>query len=569
MNTQPLRLAIAQCNPIVGDLKGNSHIIRTIAEQNRDADLIVYSECVLTGYPLEDLVLRPAFLTSVRHEIDELAKFVRALAGPALLIGAPTPGANLPFNSALLIRTDGSITTTHKVELPNNDVFDEVRTFAQGPENVRPMPFKGFNLGVMICEDMWHNRVSRRLSGELADLLIVLNGSPFERFKQATRIAHARRRVGETCLPLVYVNQVGGTDEICFDGASFALSRAGSVIAQIPFEERVIRLLATRQADGHVDIEPEKDALASHVQYPDDLEAIYRACCLGLGDYMRKNAISRALVGESGGLDSALVSAMLVDALGPNALIGVSMPSDYTSKLSLDLAEDLCRRLEARLVTVPISKPCAVLSDGLDTTLSTFDGINPRGISIMRENLQARTRANILLDLANALGAIVLATGNKSEGSVGNSTYGGDTSGGFNPLKDLYKTIVFALARWRNENRPDWVLGPVSPIPVGIIERPPSAELMHDQTDESLFGSYDTLDTVLELLIEDLLDPEAAAQAASRQLEKPVGVEYARDIALRVRNSEFKRRQAPPGVKITRRAFGKGWRYPITNHARF
>jgi NAD+ synthase len=572
-----LRLALIQANPTVGAIDANLARALEACERNKDADLIVFPECYATGYPLEDLVLRPGFLSRVARAIEDFADSVRKLNGPAVLIGAPVAGTELPYNAAYFITSDGAVRTVLKTELPNIDVFDERRVFAQG-QDPKPLELGGWRLGAMICEDMWHGRVTRALTDELANILIVINGSPFEIDKMSVRLAHARERVRSSGRPLIYLNMVGGQDELVLDGASFVLDAKGEIIAQMPaFAEATLRLELTRSGswaeNGGIEVriagKDDGDIPREVSRYPDRLEAIYAACTLGLRDYVEKNGFPHALLGVSGGLDSALVATLAVDAIGPERVIGVMMPTRFTGDQSLDLADELFRRLGCRHGVAPIG----AMFDAFEQSL---DAVGPRlhaaaapadWRSVASENFQPRIRGALLMSFTNAYGGLVLSTGNKSEMSVGYATLYGDMCGGFNPIKDLYKTTAFEICRWRNENRRDWMRGGEAPIPQGIIDRPPTAELKPDQTDEAALGSYEVLDAILRLLIEKLLEPDEALRQAERQLGAKLDPAYVRRVAAMVKAAEYKRRQAPPGIKLTGRPFGKGWRYPMTNRA--
>jgi NAD+ synthase len=571
MNTS-LSLVLHQANPVVGDIAGNAARMLAARREHPSADLVVFPECFLSGYPLEDLALRAGFVSRVTAEIHRLCDALRREPGPALLFGAPVPGAELPFNAGVLIRRDGTLSMALKSELPNSDVFDEMRIFQRGGDP-RVLHLDGFRLGVMICEDMWHGRAARALAGELADMLIVLNGSPFEPGKHETRLAHARRAVRETGLPLAYLNQVGGQDEMVFDGASFALDGDGTEIAQLPFgAEAALCLTLSRGGAGNVlDWERPEDEglhLLPHTPYPAGPGLLYGACVLGLADYIRKIGNPPVLIGVSGGLDSALVAALAVDALGAERVTGVMLPSPHTSRESLELAEDLMTRLGIRRLTLPIAGALA----GAAVFSEAARPASPRHLGLALENIQARMRGLALMTLANAEGAVLLSTGNKSEMSVGYATLYGDMNGGFNPLKDLYKTEVRAAAAWRNAAAAiPGREGPVmrNPIPQGILSRTPTAELRPDQSDEAELGPYEELDALLRGLIEGNLDSEAARRAAEAALGRDIPSERASRIARLLRAAEFKRRQAAPGIKLSSRSFGKGWRYPIAGAGDF
>jgi NAD+ synthase len=565
--SQALRLALVQANPTVGDFSGNLEKALAFCQQHRDADLIVFPECFLSGYPLEDLVLRPDFLATARRHVETLAARIAAERLPAILIGTPLTGTDLPFNAAHLISRDGVIHTIVKNELPNADVFDERRIFDQG-HDPKPIAFAGWRLGAMICEDMWHGRVTRALVDELIDCLIVINGSPYDIDKFQIRLDLAKERVRTAGKPLLYLNMVGGQDELVFDGASFAMNRQGHIVAQLPaFTEAVLRVTLSRTPDG-IAIEPD-DATTLPTPYPDHLASIYGACVMGLRDYIEKNRFPHVMLGVSGGLDSALVACMAVDAIGKDRVYGFMLPTVHTGSLSLDLAADLFKRLGCHSQTIAIKDVHGTLDKVLGevATSKLFAKQRPEDWSLASENLQPRIRGTLLMGISNAFGGLVLSTGNKSEMSVGYATLYGDMCGGFNPIKDLYKTTAFDLCRWRNAHKPDWALGGDDPIPVGIIDRPPTAELKADQTDESALGAYSDLDTVLRLLIEGQHSPAQARDIASARLGHELSSDYVQKIATLVKRAEYKRRQAPPGIKLTSRSFGKGWRYPITNRS--
>lgn len=566
-----------QINPVVGDLAGNLALIkREIEHTDLSVDLLVFPECALTGYPLQDLVLRSGFLSKVDQALDELSAWLSVRGGPALLLGAPLAGSDLPYNAAHLIRNDGSRQVALKTELPNNDVFDERRVFARGSDPT-PLLLKDWKLGVMICEDMWHGPVARRLSDEGAECLIVLNGSPMEINKHPIRHRHAARRVADTKLPLLYLNLTGGQDEIVFDGSSFVLDEKGNVVSQAGFEPERLVFSFERTATHTTVSQVERPADRSNpvAVYPDQLTAIYQTLVIGLRDYVNKNGFSEVVLGLSGGLDSALVAALAVDALGPKRLLAFMLPAAYTGDESKSLAYDMADRLRCRYGSVPVNKIVESLEWSLDEGLSALGDDDLTESQVLRyqagrklasENLQARVRGNILMGISNARpGALVLSTGNKSEMSVGYATLYGDMCGGFNPIKDLYKTKVQALSKWRNENRLPTFLGPDMPIPEGIITRPPTAELAENQSDENTLGAYPLLDAVLEGLIEQQLGPAAVARSVASQRKEEVALDYVERIAKLVQRAEYKRRQAPPGIKVTGKSFGFGWRYPITN----
>jgi NAD+ synthase len=550
-----LAIAIAQINPTVGDMGGNVALIRKVraAAAAQRAELVITGETSVTGYPTEDLVLKPLFVDKARDAVERLAADT-ADGGPALLVGAPwrEAGTDGPlrhhvYNAALLLDGGEVRAVRTKHDLPNYSVFDEKRVFKPGPLP-GPVNFRGVRLGVMVCEDMWQPDVAECLEESGAEILVVTNGSPYEADKVDERIQLAVARVAETGLPLVYVNQVGGQDELVFDGASFVLDADHSLRVQLPsFEERLAITHWQRGVDGAW-------ACADGDKTPPEagMEPIYRTLVLGLRDYVNKNGFPGVVIGLSGGIDSALSAAVAVDALGPERVHCVMMPSPYTSQDSLDDASEAARLLGVKLDDIRIEPAMAAF----ETMLAPlFDGLEP---DITEENLQARSRGIILMALSNKLGHMVLSTGNKSEMSVGYATLYGDMCGGYNVLKDVYKTSVFALSRWRNQAAPKDGLGPAGRvIPERIITKPPSAELKPDQTDQDSLPPYEVLDDILACLIEgELSVEEIAARGHDRATVNRVW--------RMLDNAEYKRRQAPPGVKITRRAFGRDRRYPIT-----
>ncbi len=574
MTHDSLNLSIIQDNPTVGDIDGNTRMILEHLKREKDADLVIFPECFVTGYPLGDLVTRPGFLTSVEQGIAKIRAAVTGSDGPAVLIGAPLAGANLPYNAAFLIEPSGAMRTVRKHELPNNDVFDERRTFSMSDERPTPLAFRGFNLGIQICEDMWHGDVSRALADELADVLIVLNGSPYQHGKNDTRTKIARTRVKATGLPLIYANLVGGQDELVFDGASFVMNTEGGHIGAAAFAPDVIHLKMSRHPESGIQLLFGNDFKMK--DYPEDtIEADYNACVLGLQDYVKKTGTPHVVVGVSGGLDSALVLAMAVDALGPERVVGIMMPSEYTGDESLGLADDLMSRLGVIKDVLPIG---AMFEAVRNSTLPTFELMGAKlGVKsdtgVTQENFQSRLRGLTLMGVTNAIGGIVLSTGNKSEMSVGYATLYGDMNGGFNPLKSVYKSDAFRMAAWRN-SVDALAQGPViaNPIPEGIITRPPSAELAEGQTDQASLGEYDILDAVLYALIEQKADAATAARIITAKFGKDDVFmrsggyhpeTYAAKIAGLVRGAQYKRDQSCPGVKLNLTDFGAGWRYPI------
>jgi NAD+ synthase len=549
-----LTIAIAQTNPTVGDIPGNVariHAMRGDAAR-AGADLVVYSELVVVGYPPEDLVLKQAFQEEARRAVEKLARDT-ADGGPALIVGAPWVDRGKLYNAMLLLRDGRVATARYKHDLPNYGVFDEKRVFAPGPvpgPMAFPLPVGDqVRIGGMVCEDMWTGDVAEGLEESGAEILIVPNGSPFEHDKQDIRLNLAVARVTETGLPLIYCNQVGGQDELVFDGASFVLNADRRLAAQARAFEEDLLITRWRRGEDGVWACTEGRVEAG----VEGLEAIYQAMCLGLRDYVDKNRFPGVVLGLSGGIDSALSAAVAVDALGPERVHAVMMPSRYTSESSLEDAAAVARALGIRLDRIPIEPAIGAFAAMLEPL---FAGRPP---DITEENIQARIRGMILMAISNKLGSMVLTTGNKSEMSVGYATLYGDMCGGYSVLKDVYKTTVFALARWRNQHLPARARGPAGTvIPERIIVKPPSAELRANQTDQDSLPPYDELDAILVGLVEE----DLSARELVEQGHPP-------DVVRRVSNlldvAEYKRRQAPPGVKITRKAFGRDRRYPITN----
>ncbi len=550
--TEALAIALAQINPTVGAIDANLAQIRAVRAEAavESVDLVICSELVVTGYPPEDLVLKPMLQDAARSAVQQLAAET-ADGGPALLIGAPWREDDKLFNAALLLAEGHIVERRDKHDLPNYGVFDEKRVFDPGPLP-GPIPFKGVRFGVMICEDMWTAEVTECLDECGADILVVLNGSPYESDKGDVRLNLAIARITEAHLPLIYVNQIGGQDELVFDGTSFVLNADCTLAVQLPPWVAACRV--TRwSADGDRGWACESGETAAS---PDGLESVYRAMVLGLHDYVEKNGFSGVLVGMSGGVDSALSAVVAADALGPDRVHCVMMPSVYTSDMSRDDAAECANLLGAVIDSVPIGSALAAYDEML---AELFAG---RDADETEENLQARVRGMILMALSNKFGSMVLSTGNKSEMSVGYATLYGDMCGGYSVLKDVYKTTVYALCHWRNQNRPDGLLGPEGRvIPERILTRPPSAELRADQTDQDTLPPYDELDDILRCLIEEEM-PVADIVARGHALETVDRVWHMLDRA------EYKRRQAPPGVKLTRRSFGRDRRYPITNRFR-
>ena len=549
--TDTLAIALAQLNPTVGDLEGNKALILRARGRaaDRGTDLVVCTELVVTGYPPEDLVLKPMFQEQTRGAVEALAA-ATADGGPALLLGAPWVDDGRLYNAVLLLDGGAVAARRYKYELPNYGVFDEVRVFARAGLP-GPIPFRGVRLGVMVCEDMWFPEVPECLAESGAEIMIAINGSPFESDKGDARLNRAVALVSETGLPLIYANQVGGQDELVFDGASFVLGADHGLCAQAAaFEEALLLTRWSREGDGW-HCEP-----GLRAALPEGMAASYRGMTMALADYVGKNGFPGVLIGLSGGIDSALTAAVAVDALGPERVLCVAMPSRYTAQSSLDDAAECARLLGVRCETVAIEPAVDALAAML---APLFAG---RAADETEENIQARVRGVILMAISNKLGHMVLTTGNKSEMSVGYATLYGDMCGGYSVLKDVYKSAVFALARWRNESWTPGLKGPQGRvIPEAIIAKPPSAELRPDQTDQDTLPPYAVLDDVLNGLVEEERSM-AEIVARGHPAETVKRIWRMLDVA------EYKRRQAPPGIKLTLRSFGKDRRYPITNRYR-
>ncbi|MBI4888581.1 MAG: NAD+ synthase [Acidobacteria bacterium] len=542
-----LSIALAQLDPTVGDLAGNAALVRRARDEAgaRGADLVVFSELVLVGYPPEDLVLRPSLVDAAATTLREL-ELESAASPTGIVVTLPWRADGRLFNAAALV-AGGRANLRFKHELPNYGVFDEQRLFAPGPLP-DPVTFHGVRLGLPICEDIWFPASAAHLAAAGAEILIVPNGSPFDVEKFDRRLDLVRQRVAETGLPIAYLNQVGGQDELVFDGGSFVMNRGGSLARLLPFWcESVAVTRWSRTADGY------RCDDSAHWQEEPRLASVYHAMVLGLRDYVRKNGFPGVVLGLSGGIDSALTAAVAVDALGPARVRGVRLPSLVTSEASMEDAEATARHLGIRLDTIPIHASVAAV----EATLAPAFERRPRDVA--EENVQARLRGLLLMALSNKFGELLITTGNKSEMSVGYTTLYGDMCGGYSVLKDIYKTEVYRLARWRNEHVPDGSLGPDGRvIPESSLTKAPTAELRPNQTDQDTLPPYDVLDAILHGLVEE----ESSVDAI-------VARGFAHETVTRIQRllyaAEYKRRQAPPGVKITRRSFGRDRRYPITN----
>ncbi|MBL4872490.1 MAG: NAD+ synthase [Rhodobacteraceae bacterium] len=543
-------LTLCQLNPTVGDIAGNAAkaVVAHQRGKQKNADFVVLPEMFLTGYQTQDLVTKPAFLASVADSLARLA--IDCADGPALGIGAPVLEDGKLYNAYFVLK-DGKVHThTRKHHLPNNQVFDEQRLFESaqisGPFSLGPI-----RIGTPICEDAWHEDVCETMAESGAELLIIPNGSPYYSGKFDRRINHMVSRVVETGLPLVYLNMVGGQDDQIFDGGSFVLNPGGKMVARMPlFDEAYAEVYFEQTPDGWRALEGE---LADH---PSLAEQEYRAMVLGLRDYMAKTGFSNVILGLSGGVDSAIVATIAADALGPGNVHCVMMPSEFTSQESLDDAAEVAASLGCRLDTISISDGREAITNTLAPLFEGFDA------DLTEENIQSRLRGLLLMAMSNKFGSMLLTTGNKSEVAVGYATIYGDMAGGYNPIKDLYKTRVFATCRWRNENFAPWMKGSKGTvIPVNIIEKPPTAELRADQKDEDSLPPYDILDGILTMLME-----------GDASVADCVAAGYARETVKKVEHllyiSEYKRFQSAPGPRLTKRAFWLDRRYPIANRWR-
>ncbi len=546
-----LILALAQVNSTVGAVDANLQKARAARKKAAafSADLVLFSELFLAGYPPEDLVLKAAFQDACRAALDDLARDTRD-GGPAVLIGLPWMEDGYCHNAYALLDGGRVEAVRLKVDLPNYGVFDEKRVFQPGPAP-GPVNFRGIRLGVPICEDIWGEDVVETLAETGAEILLSPNGSPYWRGKEAERLAVATARVVESGLPLVYLNQIGGQDELVFDGASFIVNSDCEIAGRLPaFEETVARVVFERSAKGWACVEAAKTAPL------DDDRADYAACVLGLRDYVQKNGFPGVVLGMSGGVDSALCAAMAADALGPQKVHAIMLPYRYTSGESLEDAETCAKALGLRYDVTPI----AAAVEGVEQALAKLFEGTQRGVT--EENIQARARGILLMSVSNKFGPMLVTTGNKSEMSVGYATLYGDMNGGFNPIKDLYKTQVFRLCRLRNHWKPQGALGPDGEvIPENIVVKPPTAELRENQKDQDSLPPYDALDDMLECLVErDMRLADIFARGHEPETVKKIE----RMLYL----AEYKRRQSAPGVKVTKKNFGRDRRYPIVNKFR-
>ena len=548
--TDRFRLTLAQLNPTLGAFANNAAKARAAWEEGRaaGADMVALTEMFITGYQTRDLVMKPAFYRDAMAAIEALA--VDCADGPALGIGGPYADDSGLYNAYWVLQGGKVVARVLKHHLPNDTVFDEVRQFTSAPVS-GPYRIGPLRIGTPICEDAWHDDVTETLAETGAEIFLVPNGSPYYRNKYDRRVGLMVSRVIETKLPLVYLNMVGAQDDQIFDGGSFVLNPGIELAAQLPFFDECIRHVDfERGAQGwravRTDLEP----------MPDEWEQDYRAMVEAVRDYLGKSGFSKVLLGLSGGIDSAIVATIAADALGPKNVRCVMLPSQYTSADSLEDAAAVARALGCRLDTIPIEGP----RDAVQAALaSLFKGM---ASGVAEENIQSRLRGLLLMALSNKFGEMLLTTGNKSEMAVGYATIYGDMAGGYNPLKDLYKTRVFETCRWRNEHHRDWMKGPKGEvIPPRVIDKPPSAELRDNQKDEDSLPPYAVLDAILERLVEgDQSLAEIVAAGFDRATVKKV-----EGLLL---GAEWKRFQCSPGIRLTRKAFWMDRRYPIVNHWR-
>ncbi len=544
------RITLAQMNPTVGDLGGNAKLAKRAWEAGKDAgaDFVALTEMFITGYNTQDLVMKPAFVRDAATHLEELMHDCRQ--GPALGIGGPLLQGGKLYNAYHVLKDGRLVRQVLKHHLPNETVFDEVRLYEPGPL-AGPYDLGVIRVGTPICEDAWHEDVTEALEESGAEVLLVANGSPYFRGKHDVRLNLMVARTVETGLPIIYLNMIGGQDDQVFDGGSFVLNPGGDLMTRLPvFDEAIV----------HVDFEKTEAgwrALAGEIEEnPDEWEQDYRVMVESVRDYFRKTGFKKALLGLSGGIDSALVAAIATDALGAANARCVMMPSRYTSEASLEDAAVVAKNLGTRLDTVSIKDPVEAVNGTLGDVFAGLDS------GLTEENIQSRLRGLILMAMSNKFGEMLLTTGNKSETAVGYATIYGDMAGGYNPIKDMYKMRVFETCRWRNANHRSWMQGPPGEvIPPRVIDKPPTAELREDQKDSDSLPPYEVLDAILEALVDD-----------EKSLSEIVAIGFDRETVKRIENlvylAEYKRFQSAPGARLTMRSFWLDRRYPVVNRWR-
>ncbi len=544
------RITLAQLNPTVGDLAGNAALAKTAwdAGKSAGADFVALSEMFISGYNTQDLVTKPAFARDCMAHIEAL--MAACADGPALGIGGPLLQGDKLYNAYYVLKGGRIVRQVLKHHLPNETVFDEVRLYDPGPLS-GPYDLGIVRVGTPICEDAWHEDVPEALEETGAEILLVPNGSPYYRGKFDTRLNHMVARTVETGLPLIYLNMVGGQDDQVFDGGSFVLNPGGELALRMPVFDDAITHVDFEEVDGRWRAIPGDIAA-----FPDDWEQDYRVMTEAVRDYFRKTGFKKAMLGLSGGIDSAIVAAIACDALGPENVRCVMLPSRFTSQTSLDDAAEVAEKLGCRLDTISITGSVNAMTQSLE---EVFAGTEP---GLAEENIQSRLRGVALMAVSNKHGEMLLTTGNKSEVAVGYATIYGDMAGGYNPIKDLYKTRVFETCRWRNANHRPWMAGPAGEvIPTRVIDKPPTAELREDQKDSDSLPPYETLDPILEALIDD-----------EKSVAEIVAMGFERDMVKKVEHlvylAEYKRFQSAPGARLTKRAFWLDRRYPIVNRWR-
>lgn len=542
-----LKIALAQLNPIVGDVKGNiKKLIKVRSTLNKDVDIIVAPELYVTGYPIDDLVLRDDFLELVKNEIEQLAELTKD-NNAAIIIGAPRKEKESIKNSVFILDQGKIITYRDKYNLPNSGVFDEQRIFSPGALS-GPVKVRDVLIGLPICEDIWTETVIECLCETGAEIILSINASPYSTKKIDQRMSVAVSRVLESKLPLIYLNRVGGQDELVFDGSSFSLSHKGELTSQsYDFKEHTSVITLKKEGDNWI-CEGEINSVSSH------LESLYKALVISVRDYVKNNGFPGVILGMSGGIDSALVAAIATDALGPKLVKAIMMPSPYTSSESLEDAE-----LASSMLGIDYSY--LNIKDGMEEVDNILQGFKGpyKDPGITEENIQSRLRGLVLMAISNKFGSMVLATGNKSEYAVGYATLYGDMCGGFAVIKDVWKSDVFKLCEWRNLNNPDGLLGPNGTvIPKRIISKPPSAELRDDQKDTDSLPEYDILDAILKKLVEENL-------SLNQIINQGFNIDDVKKISMLLSRSEYKRFQSAPGPKVTEKAFGRDRRYPLTS----